>query len=137
VTTTLEAARRRQQEDIDRLSALVPRADDPELAEHALWNDELAADAEAGAKRTEAAYASVRECPCGMVGRLPGELCPCGKPPVSEAEAGRRRIARAIRGQIVPCPEHQSPPPKGSCWRCGRNAAFERSARIAERGVPG
>jgi DNA-directed RNA polymerase specialized sigma24 family protein len=65
--TTLEAARRRQQEDIDRLSALVPRADDPELAEHALWNDELTADAERRGRhweavtRASAASAELRE----------------------------------------------------------------------------
>jgi hypothetical protein len=52
--TALAAARRRRQEDIARLSLSVPRADDPELAEHALWNDMIAADAEEMALAFEA-----------------------------------------------------------------------------------
>ena len=58
MATALETARRRQQEDIARLSLSVPRADDPELAEHALWNDMLAADAE-HSQFADARYAAV------------------------------------------------------------------------------
>jgi hypothetical protein len=82
--TALEIARRRQQEDIAHLSLSVPRADDPELAEHALWNDTIAADAEKGAERDEVAEAALRaagyrDCPCGLAAVPPGSGCPCGE----------------------------------------------------------
>ena len=41
-------------------------------------------------------------------------------------------IAALIRSEQVPCPDHPWPLPKPSCWTCGRNGAFERSARIVE-----
>jgi hypothetical protein len=50
--------------------------------------------------------------------------------------AERAELARQIRAQKVPCPEHPMPLPKPSCWQCARNGAFERSARIVLEEFP-
>jgi hypothetical protein len=58
----------------------VPVADDPELAEHALWNDEIAEDLE---KQVELFGSGNRtgfcECPCGLMSLRRGYRCPCGE----------------------------------------------------------
>lgn len=61
--------------------ASVPLADDPELAGHALWNDEIAEDLERQVRLFEEGrhLASFRECPCGMLSLRRGYRCPCGE----------------------------------------------------------
>lgn len=46
----------------------------------------------------------------------------------------RATVAARIRAEKLPCPDHPMPLPKPSCWRCARNGAFERAARIALTG---
>jgi hypothetical protein len=59
----------------------VPQADDPELAEHALWNDEIADHLSAMHDNDEAAnrWASFRDCACGLLKMRRGLKCPCGQ----------------------------------------------------------
>lgn len=57
----------------------VPLADDPDLAERALWNDEIVADLE---RMAEAGLFVVKRpgmavCPCGLLALPRGYRCPC------------------------------------------------------------
>jgi hypothetical protein len=59
----------------------VPLADDPELAEHALWNDEIAEDLERMDEEglTLAHLEGGESCPCDLAIVLRGSACPCGE----------------------------------------------------------
>jgi hypothetical protein len=57
----------------------VPLADDPVLAGHALWNDEIAEDLELMQDARPAMPKRVRECPCGLVTCFGDRGCPCGE----------------------------------------------------------